>query len=119
MGKPRNRLMPATQDLVETLTTPFEERRTGDPNNDSIHSQLDQVLASKADTKQSLQKDIGTVSVALGLLRAEYYKLSQRVRTVEHTVEGFKPDHAALSHNLQDLEARAKILDQREVDVEG
>ncbi|KAJ1104897.1 hypothetical protein NDU88_002305 [Pleurodeles waltl] len=49
----------------------------------SLQSQFDRILSAIADTKATLQQDIGTVSVRPGLLRAENHTFADRVKEVK------------------------------------
>ncbi|KAJ1141754.1 hypothetical protein NDU88_008082 [Pleurodeles waltl] len=68
-----------------------EERQSGTAANASHAGARSDSLDTIADTKTTLQQDIGVVSAGLGLLRAEHRKLAEKMMEVEKVVEDMHP----------------------------
>ncbi|KAJ1157589.1 hypothetical protein NDU88_010294 [Pleurodeles waltl] len=78
-----------------------------------IQAQFDRILAAIADTKTSLQQDIGVVSVGLGLLQAEHRKLVEKMREVEKVVEDMQLAQQDLMKQMGELDERVLKLERR------
>ncbi|KAJ1119679.1 hypothetical protein NDU88_007864 [Pleurodeles waltl] len=78
---------------------PQWKNRDGDPTQSdmaipippSLQDTLDEILGAIEECKTTLQREIGQVSVELGLLRADYQKLADRVRCAEATFTDIAP----------------------------
>ena len=64
---------------------------------------LDKILQAIADTKSTLQSQIGSVAMELGLLRADHRSLSERVKSNEGTLGELQPAQKALQMQVDAL----------------
>ena len=120
MGNPKTKDLnaaPTVQDpnmsSQEVLSAPMDQSPA------SLQQTLDKILNAIAESRDTLQQQIGSVAVELGLLRADHTKLSGRVTTHEAVLKTIQPEHQQIQQQLKGLTERVKLLENRAEDAEG
>ena len=85
----------------------------------ALQHSLNKILDAIAESKNTLQKQIGSVAVELELLRADHNKLSERVKTTETTLETLQPEQQRTQQQLTGLKERVLTQENRAEDAEG
>lgn len=75
-----------------------------------MHQQLVRILQAITDTREALHQDIATVSVGLGLLRAEHSKLMDRVKQAETSLATMEPEQRSLTEQMGGFSQRLLAL---------
>ncbi|KAJ1128943.1 hypothetical protein NDU88_007315 [Pleurodeles waltl] len=90
-----------------------------EPVTPPLQATLDKILGAIEDTKTTLQRDIGQVSVEVNLLRADHQKLADRVKENEIVLAEISPLQQELKATVLQLTERVQCLERRAEDAEG
>ncbi|KAJ1191520.1 hypothetical protein NDU88_000836 [Pleurodeles waltl] len=82
----------------------------------SLQTQINRILTVIADTKATLQQDIGAVLAGLGLLRAQHHKLTEKVKDVETGLEEVRSAQADVTRQATALADKVRVLEHRSED---
>ncbi|KAJ1165689.1 hypothetical protein NDU88_006106 [Pleurodeles waltl] len=97
--------------------TPEDPVQTTPPGDQT--DKLDIILQEIRDSRQAIEKKLGSIMIELNILKDDQKKLSDRMKQTESNVAEILPTHKENKDAIEHLQQQVKALQERVEDAEG